>query len=574
MRAYILTEDQARRVPIALLIGLCLAYLVPGYGPRDPWGSIDSTGFGIALTFAQSGSASWLAPSVFGVSVPSEAPLSYWLIAVGIRLTDPWLSAHAAARLTTGLLVALGLLGMWRAAFLFARRPEIQPSDPFGASAAPLVIARSMADASILIALACCGLIIRLHETTSEALQFTWTALLLLGFAQTLERPKRGGLIVGLALVATGLGSSPLLALLFGLAWLAAHAISAPLRVLARDSIPASIGPVAAAFILWLAILAVSDEAGRATVLQWWRAAWPPFESVVTPWTDRLRTLAWFVWPAWPLALWTLWKWRASWREPALIGPALLCVAVLIYLSMPSRMNEQAIIPLALPLALLAIWALPRIGRGFAGLFDWLAVALFSLFIVFIWAYWIALQTGFPPRMAAGAARVAPGFEHEPIALTGLLAALATLAWLALIRWRLSDGPRVLWRPVVLSAAGLTITWLLLITLWLPIYDNRISLRGPVTAASDRIRASAPDSRIESTCVYAVDLGPAERTAFAYMGSVRFARGDEACDWVIRRLASGSGTSSVEPPGQWERVWQGGRRIDRVERFTLERRVR
>jgi len=573
MRAYILTEDQARRVPFTLLIGLCLAYLIPGYGPRDPWGSMDTTGFGIALTFAQSGWSSWLAPSAFGVGLPDEAPLSYWLIAAGIRLTDPWLSAHTAARLTTGLLVAFGLLAMWRAALLFARRPEIQPSDPFGASAAPEVIARSMADAGVLITLACCGLIIRLHETTSEAIQFTWTALLLLGFALTLERPKRGGLIVGLALVATALGSSPLLALLFGLAWLVAHGISAPLRVLARDSIPASLAPVAATLALWLWVVALSDEAGRAAVLQWWRTAWPPFESVVTPWADQLRTLAWFVWPAWPLALWTLWKWRTSWREPALIGPALFCFAMLIYLSMLTRVNEQAMIPLALPLALLAIWALPRIARGFAGLFDWLAVALFSLFIVFIWAYWIALQTGFPPRMAASAARVAPGNEHEPVALTGLLAALATLAWLALIRWRLSDGPRVLWRPVVLSAAGLTITWLLLITLWLPVYDNRISLRAPVTAASEWIRDSAPDGKIESACVYAIDLGPAERTAFAYVGSVRFARGDETCAWAIRRIVSGSDAPGVAPPGQWERVWQGGRRIDRVERFTLERRV-
>jgi hypothetical protein len=492
MRAYILTEGQARRVPRTLLLSLCLLYLVPGFTTRGPWGSVDAGGFGIALTFAQSGLDQWLSPSAFGLRVADEAPLSYWLIASVIRLTEPWLSAHAAARLTTGLLITLGLLALWRALLLFARRPEILPSDPFGASATPGLIARSMADTGVLIVLACCGLIIRLHETTADAIQFTWTALLLLGFAETLGRPWRGGLIAGAALATTALGTGPMLALLFALAWLAAHALSAPLRALARQSLPASLAVVAIALLTWLALVISAGDAGRTAMAQWWAATWFPSGTFITPWSDRLRTLAWFVWPAWPLAGWTLWKWRALWREPALVVPILCTLAVIVYLALQARVNEQALIPLALPLALLATWGLPTMARGLTSLLDWLAVALFSLFLIFIWGYWLALQTGFPPRMAASAARVAPGFQQEYAVAAGLLGGLATFAWLGLIRWRIGRGPSALWRPVILSAGGLTITWLLLITLWLPFFDARTSLRAPALAVSALIRAAAP----------------------------------------------------------------------------------
>jgi hypothetical protein len=573
MRAYIFTDAQARRVPLTLLLCLCAAYLLPGFTSREPWGSADATGFGIALTFASGSLSDWLSASVFGLPLPDEAPLSYWLIAAGIRFTDPWLSAHAAARLTTGLLVAAGLMAMWRAIFLLARRPEVLPSDPFGASAPPALISRSMADTGVLVLLACCGLIIRLHETTADAIQFTWTALLLLGFAVTLRRPQRGGLITGLALVATALGTSPLLASLLGAAWLFAHLISAPLRALAHQSIPSSIAVIVAATVLGASLMTMADPVGRASVAEWWFTSWPPLGASVTSWADRLQILAWFVWPAWPLALWTLWAWRSLWREPAVIVPLLSGIAVLAYLAIQPRLSEQAVIPLALPLTMLAIWGLPTMARGFASLLDWLAVALFSLFLVFILGYWLALQTGFPTRMALSAARVAPGFQSEHGLSGGVIALFAIVGWLALIRWRLSRGPRVLWRPVVLSAGGLTITWLLLVSLWLPIFDDRTSLRAAVNEASALIHASTPDSAVSTPCAHAVDLGPGDRMAFAYFGGLRFAREGEVCNWVIRRPGAPTGVSPDDSPARWERVWQGGRRIDRMERLILERRV-
>jgi hypothetical protein len=41
-----------------------------------------------------------------------------------------------------------------------------------------------------------------------------------------------------------------------------------------------------------------------------------------------LRQLVWFTWPAWPLALWTLWRWRLRLLSRHIVYP-LACVRVL-----------------------------------------------------------------------------------------------------------------------------------------------------------------------------------------------------------------------------------------------------
>jgi hypothetical protein len=522
---------------------------------------------------AQGGVADWLKPSAFGLPLPEEGPLSSALLAAGILLFSGWLNPHDSARLVCALLVGLGLIFLWWAAFLFARRPEIQPSDPFGASASPGLISRSMADAAVLVALACCGPIIRLHETTPEAVQFTWTALLLLGAALSLEHPRLGGILAGIALAATALGTSPLLAILLGAAWLSAHLWSPPMRVRARPSILPCLLVGGALTTVWPLALMVWDDGGWAWLSAWWQGAWVQWAQIDPIRTEFARTLAWFAWPAWPLAIWTLWKWRRLLREPALFAPVAFALAVMAHLLLQSRSIEQAMIPLVLPLALLAIWGLPTMARRFAELLDWLAVSLFSLFLVFIWSYWLALHLGYPPRMAASAVRVAPDYQPGAVMLSGLIGAGATLAWLLVIRWRLSARSRVVWRPVVLSASGLVITWVLLVTLWLPIFDQRKSLRGPALEASATITRFDTGKTPGTPLVCARDLGPAERTAFAYFGSIRISSDSQTCGWLLRGSTAGSPSGRDADDVRWERVWQGGRRIDPAERFTLYRRA-
>ena len=93
------------------LIALCLLYILPGIVRRDPWKVDDASGFGIMWTMAHGALSDWLSPNIVGMGMPNEAPLTYWIGAILIRVFG-WLTGDAlAARLS--ILVFLRLVP-WR----------------------------------------------------------------------------------------------------------------------------------------------------------------------------------------------------------------------------------------------------------------------------------------------------------------------------------------------------------------------------------------------------------------------------------------------------------------------------
>ena len=101
--------------------------------------------------------------------------------------------------------------------------------------------------------------------------------------------------------------------------------------------------------------LAAAESRAPGLALAWWQAnairfAVPPVEALGY-WA---QTLLWATWPAWPLALWTLWEARRRTFEPGmrmLIAACAASFAVLLALGAP---REVYGLPLLLPLALLA----------------------------------------------------------------------------------------------------------------------------------------------------------------------------------------------------------------------------
>jgi hypothetical protein len=95
---------------------------------------------------------------------------------------------------------------------------------------------------------------------------------------------------------------------------------------------------------------------------------------------------------------------------------------------------------------------------------------------------WLAMQTGWPAKTADNVERLAPGFETPFSWILLIPAVLATAAWLGLLAWRVGRHTPVLWKSMVLPAAGATMSWLLLMTLWLPLVDHGLS-HGPQSRA-------------------------------------------------------------------------------------------
>lgn len=546
-RPALVTQRGARRLPRLPLFLLCAAYLLPGLFVRDAWRNADVHAFGIMAAMAE-GRTSWWAPALGGV--PADAALvPHWLGAAFILLGQGWLDPVLAARLPFALLLALTLGLVWYSTYLLARTEAAQPvAFAFGGEADPVAYARAMADGGLLALMATLGLLQLGHETTPELAQLFAMSLVLYGLAAAPFRHWRArlGIVAGLPLLAAC--GAPTMALAVGLGGTVVcfYSRQEPVRVFAR-------------WVLGAALLsaAVGWELGA------WR--WRAVGLSVGDLPNLARQWLWFLWPAWPLALWTLWRWRQHWLYRHISVPLLVTVTALVS-SLAMGSSDRALM-LGLPaLAVLAAFALPTLKRSASAGVDWFSMFFFTLCALIIWVVYASLQTGVPAKPAANVARLAPGFESQ-FSLPGLLVALAgTLAWVAVVRWRTGRHREALWKSLVLPAGGVALCWLLLMTLWLPMLDYARSARPFVT----RLAAHVP----RDACLAAPGMAPATVAALETFGRWRVdARADAArasgCEFLL-------GATRARPlpsaPAGWERVAEVRRPTDRDEVTQVFRR--
>jgi 4-amino-4-deoxy-L-arabinose transferase-like glycosyltransferase len=202
--------------------------------------------------------------------------------------------------------------------------------------------------------------------------------------------------------------------------------------------------------------------------------------------------------------------------------------------------------------------------RGAINAVDWFSVMSFTLIAAVIWVCWIAAQTGWPPKIAHNAMKLAPGFIPEFNFPAVLIALFSTVGWFVLVYWRLSRKPAVLWRAVVLSSGGVILCWLLLTTLWLP-WINYNKSYAPVAS---RLAENIPDKR---TCVD-TNIGWAQRASFAYFGKIRFSGfNNKTCGYLLLQDTVPKRKRPAAPKmlNGMKLLWEGNRASDRTERFRL-----
>ena len=470
----LVTQDAVRRLPRLALLVFCAAYVLPGLFGRDPWRGAELIAFGQMLSIAE-GRASWLAPSLGGV--PTDAALlPHWIGALAIRAGQGWLDPALAARLPFTALLVLTLVAVWYATFHLARSDAAQPLPfAFGGEASPVDYARAMADGALLLLIATLGLLQLGHETTPELAQLAAVAGLQWALAAAPQRAltPRLGVLAALTLLAACGAPAMAMALGAGALWLCWHTDDAGLRALRPW--------VAAATLL-------------AALLAWLSGAWAWRVATAFDLPSLARLLLWFLWPAWPLALWTLWRWRGHLSQRHLAIPLLgLVVALVTCVAMDA--SDRALM-LGLPsVAVLAAFALPTLQRSGAAAIDWLSVFFFSVCAAIVWVFYAAMQTGTPAKALATVLRLAPGFEPRMSWASLVVAVGATLAWLWLVRWRTGRHRAVIWKSVVLPAGGVALCWLLLMTLWLPLLDYGRSNR----PLAERLVRHVPPGRCIAT---------------------------------------------------------------------------
>ena len=512
----IVTQAAVRRLPRWALWLFCFAYVVPGFVGREPWKEHDMASFGVMHAMAL-GDSSWWIPSLAGFPTDGHGWLAYWLGAGFIQLL-PWLDPVVASRLPFAGLLGLTLACTWYATYHLARLPAAQPvSFAFGGEAKPVDYARALADASVLALIACLGLAQLSHEVTQDVVRLACWSMLMYAVARQISEPDAAtgntALFVlgvaGLFLSGHGKATVPL-----ALGWLA-------VSLQTTRSHPAR-WPTASLWLLLTVALAIGA---------WMMGAFPTrdlhWPVTWAEWQRWIKLQIWFSWPAWPMALWTLWRWRRQ-LGSAHVALPLWGVAMGLLGSLVLDEKDRALLPVLPSLAVLAAFALPTLRRSASALIDWFALLFFSICALLIWIIWFAMQTGVPAKPAANVAKLAPGFQAEFGWLAFLAALSATLAWVALVVWRTGAHRPAVWKSLVLPAAGTTLCWLLLMTLWMPLLDFARSYAPMARQLAQLVPAHS--------CVYADNLTQSQIAALSYHAKLplqRLSEGSSDCTSLV-----------------------------------------
>jgi len=565
-------------MPRWALVAMLTAFIVPGLFGHDLWPQ-DASGFGRMWSMAHGTLVDWLLPNVAGAQAPHSGPLPYWVGAILIRAFGGLIGDTNAGAAANLLWYPLAMFSIWQAMFRLARRDEAQPvAGAFGGEANRRDYARLIADISVLLAIGTIGMVWRLHQTQSDSATVAIVAVVLYAASLIEWRIVTASLIAGVAVGAMALTQGPLpsLGLLIG-------CVAVFVRG-ARDN-GLGAGKLALVLVVLLCVPIVLAGAWPLAAYHWFPSETELFfdtgNSVLAtgwPTTDDYAWLgrngAWFLWPLWPLAAWGVYAWRASLGAAHIERPLLLLAGSLLATLVSTDINERGLVAIIPPMVALAAFGATTLRRALDNVIDWLAIAIFSLALFFLWGYFAAMESGVPKAMAASVTRLTPGFSPHLQFLALLLALAACAAWIELIAWRILRRPRVMWRGPLLAAAGVTVVWIAANLLYLPAVDYIFSYRTFAREVAEQLQARG----LGDGCVQAHRIPLAERAIIAYYGRIRFDRAgsSETCRLALHRESRRSTLDNDPPPGvrgMWEQVWEGRRKASPDERWRIWQRV-
>jgi 4-amino-4-deoxy-L-arabinose transferase-like glycosyltransferase len=537
---------------VGLPAGLWVAVLVTawvlfGLVGHDPWKADEAHTFGIVLDYLRHGD--WVVPTLAGEPFVEKPPLFYIVSAASAYLFGGLLPLHDGARLATGFFVGIALL--------------------FLGLAARELYGRGYAAACVVIFISCLGTFVRLHQLITDVALLAGMAAGVFGLALA-----RRTFWSASTVLATGAVCAFFAKGLLGPGLLAVTSLLLPLfpawrtrRYFAALGIAALIAMVPAA--IWMyALYARSPELFHEWFVINNLGRFFGFTRIGphAPPGYYGYTLLWYAFPALPLAGYAVWT---AWRRPEaqtarqdIQLPAVLAMVVASVLGLANDSRELYLLPLMLPISLLAakgIVSLPATGiSAMSNGAKW----GFGTIALVIWLDWLALVTGIPVQLQAMFLAYQPGFVPEVDWIHFALAVFATLvAGFVLNRNVTSSG-----HALTQWALGLTLCWALLVTLWTPYFDAGKSYRAMIGSLALQLPSDG--------CVGSLHLGEPQRGLLVYFAEVTTVRlevqPDAPCDALL--IQGWRATDAPPPSADWTLVWEGARPGDLKELYRLYRR--
>ena len=540
--------DFGSRSALFLIAALCLAWILPGLIGHQPWKPDEAYSFGLIYHILQSGD--WIVPTLGGEPFMEKPPLYYLTAALFGKIFSFALPLHDAARLATGFFMATAML-----------LTGLTGRELWG---------KGHGRIAVLILVGCLGLLIRGHEMITDTALLAGFAMAIYGLALSRRRFMLAGFWLG---TGTGIGFMSKGLIAPGIIGLTALLLPLVFRHWRNRGYLLCLATALLAAAPWLTIWPTllylrSPELFR----EWfWINNLGRFLGFANlgPGSDHwsyLKILPWFAWPALPIALWTLWQGRRTVFRQAEIQLALsVFLVMLAVFSMASDARELYALPMLLPLSLLAAPGVSSLRRGAASALNWFSIMTFGVIAGVFWFFWFAMISGHPAARAKHLLKLQPGYvpSFEPLHFG--IALLATLAWLFII-FRARALPRNP-RAVLNSATGITLVWVIMMTLWLPWLDAGKSYRSMIFS----MQQALPD---RNACISSSKLGEPQRALLEYYVGILTRRVEThqgiECDLL---LVQGFARNPESPPGpEWNKTWEGNRPGDKSERYWLFQR--
>ncbi|HOY70653.1 MAG TPA: glycosyl transferase [Methylotenera sp.] len=526
-------------VKTQLLLALCAIWILLGLIGHSPWKPLESSSISIVHGMLNDGS--FIAPLPHSVHTLESPPLYYLTAAASAFLLSPILDIHDGARLINAIwlsimLLMVGMTGreMW--------------SQGVGRHATFIMIGTI-------------GLVLNAHSLNIEVAHLTSLATGFYALALSKRRPWRASGLFGAAL-ASGFLSYGILPLLI----LLSTAIVLPLIFSAWRSssyskfLTSSLAFASVPIAAWLIAL---QQTNPALYANWWQVQFDIFQ-----FSNHLyfaRILVWYAWPALPLALLGLWHYRYQLLiKPKFQLTLVFFICCLTFLGLCASAKDISAMPLLLPLVALGAGSVEHLKRGFAAALNWFGVLLFGIIGGLIWLGWFAMLTDFPAKLKERMQFLSglDGLAFNWVALA--LALLMTLIW-AFVCIRAKQTNK---SSVTNWAVGMTFSWVLLMTLWLPMIDSAKSYQQAFT----NMQLALPKNY---QCINSLNVGLHQRLLLNYHTNITLIpfEGSQTlnCDFYLLQDTKGNGI--MQPGTEWQKIWAGRRNADRKEGFRLFKRI-
>ena len=535
------TQEAAHKMPRFLLLALLTIFILSGLFGRDLWSSAESRLLAEVVSIDFTDPASWLFPFASGEIITEQGPLPGWIGAIFTTLFGSLVGELRAMRLSSILWFAISTSCIWYGTWFLARRREAQPVEQaFARQAQYRDFGRLMADAATLLFISLFGIVVKQHEAVFETAELAFSCAAFFGCCWALTRPYWGSALAGFACGASILCSNLLVGATVLVGCLMSHILVRGIGDTARKIFTT----VAVAFItfgLWplVAYLLAGVVAGDYFNL------WAQRQIQIVGFFDPQEILwfvkhfIWYLCPAWPFAFWAIWMWRKNLTITHIALPLSFCCAWLIGFILSSDVAAETLLSVTIaPLCVLASFGLMACNRSTKSMLELFSVAIFTLALTGVWAYFIAWTLGFPPKMHWSILRLTADESVSHAHWTAILVALVLLVfWLYLCVRRLMRRPIRFWTGPWLSASGITVLWISAVCLFGPVIDSNRTYANTAREMSQELKTMHYVPGVD--CVLAQTLPLSERGAIEWHSNISLTASESAsCRFVVTHVSA------------------------------------